>query len=435
MKLFLIEKMHPKRAPGGKKPQEFTQAKIEKLTPEERKAEHTMYGCFRRYSNEEVVLRKESRQVFLKDLNGKPAKRIPFPFKCNLLKNFLIFLRIFTQLLVRLKVVECKGWVFAVTPKPWREGDQEGPIFNHSKIYIKEDSSLKSGHGGAKGQVVIDPFWQTNGNQMEVIAVKRAFRGEFLMYLTKVFEKRGDRRVYSFRINFFKVEDSGYVSTSNNNGFELSRDLPGQEGKILAINDAYVTGKHENIIILRVNTVKLLVLAFSPKGTKKLLKRSISGILKSNDPRLCLHSFWFRESSPGSKFLFIVSKHDVLDVMKITEDHRLEHRASWTLPPHLRTECRSGFGMPLSGAFRQVCCYSETRLLALISICKNMNSLPCLKLFVLDYCDRDRSVLFYPASEELFSLSAERTLYRQNGEVFMKDEEDKVFRIELSTSE
>ena len=295
-------------------------------------------------------------------------------------------------------------------------------IIHHSRVYSPR---TKFKITKISNQVIIDRFLRNNHNEVGFCALKKAFNGEALLYLTAEYKSKESRVIRSYKISFFRVGDSGRVVVTKD-GFRLSNQLQGdQQGIIKQINQVYVTGKHGNIILLRFNSVYMMVLTFSPNGTKKLLSRSIAnlGMTKNHIWR----TFWMKQTSPDSKFLFIVHTYDTIHVKKFTEDHRLEHRAEWRTPVNLRRNGRWE-NIPTTGTFKQICCYSETRLIALISF---FGRRYYQKLYALDYSDEDRSFSFYPISDKCFTNSSERRLYRLDGKVYMNNGKNDVFRIEI----
>ena len=395
------------------------EARLQKLTPKQRRADHIIAGSFIRYTDDDHVLRIKFKGVFLNEQGRMPVERMGFGVKRKNTK----FLSNSNFLLACLPAVTCKGWVFVVTTKPWHKNDHEGTIYNHSRLY-RQRSKFKIQR--ITNQVIIDQYWQTNRKDMSLIALKAAFNGEALMYLTRRYEKRGGKSSCFYKFSFFKVEDSGHVEVTND-GFEMSSELPDDQGVIKEVDQVYVTGKLGNIVILRFNKVKLLTLTFSPNGTKKLLNKSMTEIGMCEED--CWAYFWIRQFSPDSKFVFVVYTSDVVYVKKMTDDNRLEYRAGWSIPYSLQTK-RGWGGIPLSGTFSEVCCYSETKLLALVSLHEKKRDF--LKLYALDYCDEDKSFEFYPVSDKRFRrYSYGRRLYRHNGEVFMKTDKDEIFRIDL----
>ena len=315
-----------------------------------------------------------------------------------------------------------------VTPKPWHKNDPEGKIYNHSRVY-REKNKFKSNR--IANQVIIDQYWQSNDKDFQILALNKAFNGEALLYLTKKYEKRGDLVGFTFKFSFFKVEDSGHVVVAND-GFELLPELSetpdgDQEEEIVIkdINQVHVTGELGNIVIVRFNKVKLLTLTFSPHGTKKLLSKSVARIGMAEDE--CWSGFRIRQSSPDSKYLFFIYT-DVVYLKEITEDNRLEWRAAWGVPNSFQ-ERSSWTGILLSGTIGQVCCYSKTGLLAFISFKEKKKEFQ--KLYALDYSEKDKSFSFYPVSEKRFKDTSYRSLYRLDGQVFLKNSKDEVSRVEL----
>ena len=307
-----------------------------------------------------------------------------------------------------------------ITQKPYDYNNPGGDeLQNHSRIAAKENKF----EGHPPNQVIIHQYWQTEEENLEILALKRAFNGDALLYLTKRYGEEGEPFSQYYKISFFRLEDSGEVKVTNS-GYQLGPELTEEIGVLERVHEVIVTGKHRNVVILRFNYGYLMTLCFSLNG-KKLLSREITTISLDKED-LSWASFWLKRPSPESQYLYAIFRSETIFVKKLKDERFLEHRAIWRMPDHLVK--RSQSGMALTGTFHQICCLSETRLIALICFRAKKDY---LKLYILDYCDESSSFVLTPVANHRFNDSFKRTLYTLNGEVFMKNAKNEVFRIEV----
>ena len=194
---------------------------------------------------------------------------------------------------------------------------------------------------------------------------------------------------------------------------------------ITEVLDVLVTGRHGNLVILRVSKIQkrwLMLFAFSPNGAK-ILSRSHAEVSTFDS----IYDTLEVRAGPDSRLLYLFASCGHLLVYEILHERYLALRTKYAL----KQKIMSRYGIPTISMINleHIFCYSEKQIIVLMRFKDSPRS---LKLFVLTYDEEKRRVERNAVenAQEL-KFDGDIKLYRKNGKVYFYDLKQSVFNLTL----
>ena len=210
-------------------------------------------------------------------------------------------------------------------------------------------------------------------------------------------------------------------------GLQISLDKVFSDQRSITnnINNALVTGRHGNIVVMIVNNLNkaiLLMITFSPNGTKVLTRSHAEADLMV---RGWSHGKCFElKASPGSRFVYLCSYPRQILVYQIQHERKIIQRKNYVFEDRVIRPTPK-----MSGYLSHIFCYSEHKLIVVMNFRKKSE----VKLMVFTYNEeKSRFVRSKVKNSADFDFRGQIKFYRKNGRVYFFDQKQSIYRLTLS---